>query len=156
MGNGKVIDGTLTNLATAPVVVGDSLEEWVMLEQLLVLGLLGLLGLLSASPLLHWGSARLGCRYLLISHCFPLLWLGLGRYPPWSRQSLAFPRYPSIRLCLLFFLFCSAWPSFSTWHCSPCSSWLLCSAWPASSPSWWSLWGSARPTLMAWSLSASH
>ena len=45
MGNGKVMHGTVTNLATAPVVVGDSLIEWAMLEQLLVMGLLGLLGL---------------------------------------------------------------------------------------------------------------
>ena len=33
VGNGKVIDGTVTYLATAPVIVGDSLTEWVMLEQ---------------------------------------------------------------------------------------------------------------------------
>jgi hypothetical protein len=90
VGTGIFNVGTLTYLATGPVVVGHSVMVWVWLE--LELMLLALHWGSAWSGTWHWGSAwspgflawQLVCSawrgfmYLFISHCFPLLWLSLG------------------------------------------------------------------------------
>ena len=114
MGTFKLIDGTLTYLATGPVVVGHSLTVWVFLE---------LLEHWNSGTLEHCGSAR-SAPFSDWSPAALLRW-----WSPWHAWSLS----PILQSALHW---CSARsPCFSAWpHVS--SAVHLCSAWHGFFPAW--------------------